>query len=646
MQEAPIPGNEAQRQDALDRLCVLDTPAEERFERIVRLARSVFHVPIALISLVDRNRQWFKAAVGLEATETSRSVSFCAHAIRAPETFVVEDARLDARFVDNPLVTGEPHIRFYAGRPLRSVDGHLVGTLCLIDREPGRLSASEHGLLDDLAVLAERELNDMRASAQAEALHAERKRLRVVVDAALDGIISVDHRGHIVEFNPAAERIFGYRRADVIGSDMADLVVPEQMREMHRRGVQSYLAGKDSKIIGRRLIINAMRRGGEEFPAELSVSATPDGPRNGFTGHFRDVSERMQIRGEMERLSTQLDTVFKANPDGLLGFGGGGRLQLVNPAFIEMTGLSRHDLFETTAAEFDERFASLCRQPPAGLATLDGDDDALIELLRPRPRTLRRFVRRLAADDAPVASIICFRDVTDEHAADRMKSEFLSTTAHELRTPLASIQGFTELLLQADYDEATRRELLQTVYEQACSLTTLVTELLDLARIEERAGRDFNIRPQAIEPLVERAVHAFRWPGDARSIELDPGGHSTVEVAVDPDKFTQALNNLIGNAFKYSCGRGRLVVRLRRAARDDRRMVGVDVEDQGIGMTEEQQARAFERFYRADATGAIAGTGLGLSLVREIVRLHQGEIELKSAPGVGTTVTIWLPELG
>ncbi len=153
-----IPANELQRMAALRSLGLLDTPVEERFDRITRLAQRLFGVPISLFSLVDENRQWFKSRQGLDATETSRAVSFCGHAINGDVVFQVPDATGDERFADNPLVVGDPSIRFYAGCPVAGPDGSALGTLCVIDRVSRTLSDEEVLTLSDLADMVEREI--------------------------------------------------------------------------------------------------------------------------------------------------------------------------------------------------------------------------------------------------------------------------------------------------------------------------------------------------------------------------------------------------------------------------------------------------------------------------------------------------------
>lgn len=168
MQIPAKPADEATRIDTLRALNILDTSSEERFDRLTRLAKRLFGVPIALISLVDADRQWFKSCLGLESRETPREVSFCGHAILQNDIFVIPDAILDSRFSDNPLVTGVPHIRFYAGCPLTVPNGSKLGTLCIIDREPREFGAEDKALLRDLARTAEQEISAVQLATMDE----------------------------------------------------------------------------------------------------------------------------------------------------------------------------------------------------------------------------------------------------------------------------------------------------------------------------------------------------------------------------------------------------------------------------------------------------------------------------------------------
>ncbi len=172
---------ETKRLEALHRYDVLDTPPEESFDRITRLAKSALRVPMVLVSLVDEDRQWFKSRQGLDATETPRDISFCTHAIQQDGAFIVPNALEHELFRSNPLVTGEPHIRFYAGVPLKTPDGYNIGTLCAIDQEPRELTEVEVNLLRDLARLVVDEL-ELRQIATTDSLTGAQNRRSFLLD--------------------------------------------------------------------------------------------------------------------------------------------------------------------------------------------------------------------------------------------------------------------------------------------------------------------------------------------------------------------------------------------------------------------------------------------------------------------------------
>ena len=194
MQEPPTPPDEQQRLQALYDLQLLDTQAEERFDRLTRLARQMFGVSIALVSLVDEDRQWFKSRQGLDACETGRDISFCGHAILGREVFEINDASKDPRFADNPLVTDAPHIRFYAGAPLFTANGYAIGTLCIIDTRPRQLNADEHQALRDLADTVVSEIDRLEQHKQSQELQAAQKLAEVIARAQSQFIHENDRR--------------------------------------------------------------------------------------------------------------------------------------------------------------------------------------------------------------------------------------------------------------------------------------------------------------------------------------------------------------------------------------------------------------------------------------------------------------------
>jgi len=296
----PLPQDEAARLEKLRRYAILDTLPSESFDRITRLAGRLLQVPIALVSFVDAERQWFKSRVGLEATETPRHLAFCAHAICGDGVFVVPDARQDRRFAGNPLVTGAPHIRFYAGAPLRTTDGHNLGTLCAIDARPRELSQDDARLLGDLAHMV---IDELELHAVARRERESRARLFDAISALPDGFVCYDADDRLELCNERYREIYALS---------ADLMVPgARFEEILRGGVArgQYPAAKDDpeEWIRQRLEIHRKAKGPleQELPGGRWVRIVERRTETGGLVGFRtDITEMKERQFALERLAT------------------------------------------------------------------------------------------------------------------------------------------------------------------------------------------------------------------------------------------------------------------------------------------------------------------------------------------------------
>lgn len=270
--------------------------ADPGFERLVQLAANVFGVPTALVSLVEAERQLFAARVGLDVCETSRDLSFCAHAIRRDDIMIVPDASKDPRFKDNALVTGEPFIRFYAGCPLRAPSGHKIGTLCIIDTKPHRkFSDTDRRNLSDLAALVLDKLELRRLDL---ARRSSQIRFENIAATSPDAIICADEDGLVSFWNLAAERLLGYKAADILGREI-DLIAPEQML-----GKLKQVAAPDHSLMeGHTVELDVHRQDNSIVPVELSVSMWREDGHASFGAILRDITERRANETRLFRLA-------------------------------------------------------------------------------------------------------------------------------------------------------------------------------------------------------------------------------------------------------------------------------------------------------------------------------------------------------
>jgi PAS domain S-box-containing protein len=503
----------------------------------------------------------------------------------------------------------------------------------------------------------------LRQQRTADALEERRQASRAVVDTALDAIVTMGADGLIRDFNPAAEQIFGHRRADVLGRPLAQVLVPASLREAHAAGLARYLETRRARILGKRVEMPALRADGAVITAELSIVPTDGEDGLVFTGFLRDVTDARDIQRRLEDTTSRLRTLIASLHAAVLVEDEKRRIVLTNEAFTSMFAIPAppEALLGSDCSTAAEDSKHLFADPDGFVSSVDR------RLAERRLTTGEELVTRdgrvLERDYVPVfrgeeylGHLWLYRDITDRKQAGRrleeqnrmladlarMKDRFVATVSHELRTPLTAVIGFTEILGRSETGPLTpdQRTYLEVVERNAQQLLHLGNDLLTVMRVESE-GLHLDVGPIDVTALVSAVVHDHGTRAEDRGVGLRTRLPESLDAEGDALRLRQVLDNLVGNAVKYTPRGGEVEV---SAEVVDGRW-RFEVRDTGIGIPEVDQARLFTSFFRASNTrsSVTPGSGLGLVITRALVELHHGSISLASEEGRGTTVTVTLP---
>lgn len=647
-----------------------ETDMGRLIERILAIVIQLTGATSASLLRRADSGEW--TAVGRTASGEQLPDTLVNHASRLQRPESIADLASDARFAADPATGQGP--RSVLIMPITE-EGLVHSVLILENSNVASFFTSAHAdtvqlIAGQLSISLQNaeayQTLEMRVARRTDDLQRVATAL-ALRDRALESSSSGVHiseltpAGKVVVYvNPMLEAISGYTAAELIGSPIWTLLGPEQ----DQLGAQTLRDAVEARHAAT-ATVRCLRPDGTTFWNELSISPfqSAHDATTYFVGVHVDVSERVDAAEEDKRRTDRLRAVFELSPDGFVVLDSTATISIVNPAFCQMTGLLASDLFGRTRSEFEQ---ALEQVSVAAGELVDGDAFAntfsvepevdaatrepahLLTIAQPPPRTLVRGMRRA---DSGLETVLYFRDVTRELELDRVKSEFLSIAAHELRTPMTSIYGFSELLVAGRMPSEQQTHVHKIIHRQSTALVGLVSQLLDLARINAVQGANLALRPTSMRSVTREAIVVLRGiESSERIVDAMPGdgddGDDTDDdddmVMVDADQFRLAVTNILSNALKYSsAGPVEIDMTMRQTA-PNRRQAGLRVRDRGIGMSPEQLSRLFERFYRANPVSGAPGTGLGSNIVRDIMTAHKGEVQVTSELGVGTVVTLWV----
>jgi len=653
---------EAERLSELMSYGVMDTEPEEAFDRLTALAAELFEAPIALISLLDSDRQWFKSRVGIDACSTERGVSFCAHILDQGRdaVMVVEDAALDPRFCDNPFVTGEASVRFYAGAALCTRSGHTLGSLCVIDTQPRPApSPAKLKQLQTLARIVVDELELRRANRQS---HEKRRLLDLAESLAGVGCWRIDIDTNRVTWSDAVYAIHGLTR-QTFDPNLDDAIAffhPDDQKTIAHL-LQMAVAAKSSFQQQLRLI----RADGElrDVVSKCNCDLDADGEVTALFGVVQDVTDQVRQVRDIRQSEAQYRLLAENGCDLIMRSDAEGRLTYISPAATAATGYRPEEMlgrgwFEFVHPEDAPQVEAVLRaqldsrgaQAPQAVEYRVTHRDGHQVWLEGRPTfgvdpdakggvVVTDVVRDISAHKEDEEELRKAR--MEAEAAVQIKSDFLANMSHELRTPLTAVLGFSGLLGEQPDLSPTVKNYIGRISNAGQVLLATVNDILDFSKLE--SGQvDIKPRPTAPAELAGKMLELFTLHAEQKGLSLESEGLETLpgSLSIDPDRMKQVLLNLIGNAIKFT-----KTGHVKLEARCEAGQLAFAVHDTGPGIAKEDAALLFRRFSQVDAssTRRHGGTGLGLAICKGLVEAMGGTIGVETEVGQGSCFWFSIP---
>lgn len=466
-----------------------------------------------------------------------------------------------------------------------------------------------------------------------------RESLQQILQSVIDPLVVADQQGLIKQVNHATLELFGCEENVLLGKPLAELF-PDPPKLLSEASFSSALLRK--RVNNLETYIETFQ--GQKITVLFSSSPVPG--RNiemGLVGIIKNIDELTTARiarehalREAEEAHRKIDALLKSVADGLIFTDLSGKVLLHNQPAEKLLGDPKQAMFKQALETLPDPTRTGTFPPFDISLPAEGNTPHRIIQVHSSPVLDHR--------GSQTGMVSMLRDVTRERALEQIKTEFISTAAHELTTPLTSILGYSELLLDREltdrFSADQKRDFLEEILNRSESLSKIVDDLLNISRIESGQPIPLDIQPTDMETLLKKTIDNFLLTCQSHRFEVQLPQNNEQQVLVDKTRFQQVLENLLSNAVKYSPASSTIKI----TSDFEKDFYRIRITDQGIGMSEEQQKKIFDKFYRCDTSNTAAGgLGLGMSIAQQIVAGHQGKIDVTSALGKGTCVSVYLP---
>ncbi len=659
MKLSSIQDMETDRLAALHQLQILDTSSEEDFDDIVALSAQICETPISTIAFEDNKRIWFKAKVGVDFVEIPRDNAFCSNRMTGGAPIVITDTHEDELFTDNPLVSGETGVRFFAGIPLIDDDGYTLGYLCVMDRIPRNLNNNQISGLITLAkqvvILLKLRLKIIRLKKSEEEAHNSNQQVNTIFHNSIVGVFVTDEKGKILQWNPKAEAIFGWKAEEATGEYFPEIFIPERFRSQQLSRMSAYEEGSEP-LLNSTIEIKALRKDRSEIDIEFGTSPAIINGQRYFISFVSNITDRVLATRKLDEQKEFYENILNKLPADIAVFDANHKYLFVNPGGIKDPELRKYiigkDDFEYAEYRNRDKSVAQVRREQFMEIKKTGKEirwEDTIKAPDGNPITHLRRIFPVHNEKGALSLVIGFGvDITDRKVMEEKQTalvnqlsaqntqliDFCNIVSHNLRAPLVNMSMLVKFI-EESRDNEEQMMLISKLQPVIENLHITFNELVESIQIKQ----DHEIKSESIDlaDTLQRTINGLKIEINKSQAIITTDFTEASKIYFPAKYLLSIFHNLLSNALKYQSPKRKPVIQI--ATHLDKNSIILSVKDNGLGidMTKHRDnlfkiGKIFHHHPNAK--------GFGLFMTRTQVEAMGGRIWVESHPDEGSAFFI------